>query len=657
MFATPAYIDHPPKRAARIAVLITLLWLILPQALSLPLGVAIYVFILWFLQAFIIWSNHRTYPKWLSAIFGLFAILAVFRHMGTIFGSEGGSALLLLLISLKALESKVLRDWHIQIAAMIFLIGSTVLLNQSLWIGFWLLISMFAITTCIALFNMPLRPALRQASLALTLTLPLAVVFFIAVPRSSEPLWRIPQTSYQEAKTGLSDTLQPGSISQLVQSDEPAFNAIFDNGQPNASQRYWRVLTMSRFDGEKWLGDNIELDSSAQTIPRGNELSYHIILKDWQGRLPALDFPTLSSANANGHNRMRMSIGQTLAVRSHDGLRRFNLEAYPDGQIREALGANQIHWLTTTDANNPRLAALAQTLKQQSTSSQSLIKNALAYYRQQPFQYTLTPPPTTGTSRIDQFLFNTQQGFCEHYAESFVLLMRHAGLPARIVTGYLGGEYHPEGNFWQIRGKDAHAWAEVWLPESQTWQRVDPTAAVASTRLSDGLNAALPSGEQNLIAGNNSPQWWQNLASRSNFYWQQWVVNFDQESQQSFFAMLGLKGYNLPSLLLFLFIGISLSSIPLILWYRHAKRRTISPLEEGFSLIKARLIEGSDEALAALGPRDTQALLQEHDLLSPELAQHLNQYIQWTYASEVPPSTSQQKKWLKQIQRLLRRHR
>ncbi len=654
LILNPEYIDHPPERLPRLGVLLLLLWIVLPLAFTLPVPVIILFGLLWLMQLGFTLSGIRGLNPWLNAAGGIIVLALVLSQLGTIFGSEGGSALLLLMVLMKTFESRQLRDWHILIAAMVFLIGATVLLNQNMFIGLWLLAALFGTATCVALLNMPPRLAFRHAATALLLTLPLAAVLFVAVPRMSEPLWRIPQPNQNQAKTGLSDTMQPGSISNLVQSNELAFNATFDDGfTPQPSDLYWRAITMSQFDGKQWRADDDFLESNADTALTPSVVSYNMIMRDEQGRIPALDYPFINSSAANSRSKMHFAEGHTVRVRSHDGLRRFNLQAALGNRLPEKLPIGQQQRLSALPrTGNPRTRELAAQLRSQSASTADMVNRALAYYRSQPFAYTLNPPLDDSANRIDNFLFANRRGFCEHYAESFVILMRAAGLPARVVTGYQGGEYNPDGGFWQVRGKDAHAWAEVWLPEEQAWMRVDPTATVSSSRIEQGLSSALDSGEQELVAGSSNWQWWSKLTAESQFYWQQWVVNYDSSAQQNLFRRLGLGGFNLLSLLVFLLIGGGIALIPLWLWWRRSSRRFANLLEEGFARLKERLLDVEDVSLAALGPAETADILREQERLSPELEALLQQYIRWNYADGLP-SAAAQKRWYRQCCRAM----
>src|SRR5690606_25782031 len=139
---------------------------------------------------------------------------------------------------------------------------------------------------------------------------------------------------------------------------------------------------------------------------------------------------------------------------------------------------------------HPRAVEMARSWRSQGLGDEEIVDRALRMFNEQEFYYTLQPPLAVDDA-IDQFLFETRQGFCEHYAAAFTVLMRAAGIPARVVTGYQGGTLNPVGGYVIVRQRDAHAWAEVWLGE-KGWVRVDPTAAVAPNRILGGIETALP---------------------------------------------------------------------------------------------------------------------------------------------------------------------
>lgn len=650
----PSYAEVPPDRKVRLCFLFALAWLALPLLTAVPYGVAAGFAGLWLVQLLrTFWRRVASYPWWLLCGCAVGGFLV--SPAGTVVGIEGGGSLLLWLVVLKTYETRTLRDWQVLLAAMVFLCGAGVVANQEMWTGLWLLPALFVLAACAALLYMPWRFAWRYAGLSLLLTLPLAGLLFVAVPRADGPLWRIPQPRGAQGTTGLSDTMQPGSISELVQSNELAFNAVFRDGfVPQRQMLYWRAVTMSRFDGVRWYADGGGRNLAAVPVSE-RFAAYDIIIRDGQGRLPALDYPLLLAAR-DGGNDLRLEAGYVVRVRSHDGLRRFQLQAALTDRLPESLNEAERRRLTALSEGNPRLRALAGELRARAPDTAGFVGNVLAYYRRERFAYTLTPPLMSGPDRVDDFMFAAKRGFCEHYAESFVLAMRAGGVPARVVTGYLGGGYNEEGGFWQVRGRDAHAWAEVWLEETGEWLRVDPTAEANAELLEQGLEGALSAEERALIGGSSGWAWWDGFSARSQYYWQQWVVNFDRSAQQDLFRKLGLAQLGVFAFVPVLLVGITAGVLPLWLWWRRQKRRVASHLEAGFGCIRSLLPECEGRRPESVGALEAVSILRREGLLTPELEKLLRQYNLWNYAA-APPDAAVQRRWHAACRRAVRRVR
>lgn len=650
----PAFLQHPPSRAVMATILLALLWTTLPLLTALPPAVMVVFACLWLLRMVLLQLNLNKMP--LPVLIGLILVGGglVWQQLGSVVGREGGISFLLLMIMLKAYEGNTQRDLQILLLAMLFLIGSSVLFNQSLLVGMWLLLSLFMVSICFAvLCGLDGKEAAKRGTQALMLTLPLMAVLFIAVPRKNEPFWRIPQQDKGKAQTGLSETMQPGSISDLVQSNELVANVTFNGRQPQQQELYWRAIIMADFNGISWRAVANDYIDNAQPQARSaaQMLDYQMILRDQNGIIPALDYPLPPNPNISS---MQVRLGDVLRVRSRDGLRRVSLTATASDTLPHVLKeGEQALYLHLPASGNFRTRQLAQQLAAQSNSVRSFVDNTLNYYRRQQFSYTLQPPKAEGMDSIDTFMFTHKRGFCEHYAQSFVVMMRAAGVPARVVTGYLGGEYQSNGNFWQIRSKNAHAWAEVWLPNEQAWLRVDPTGAV-SGRIQGGLDAALPENERELLPSQNST--WQTWAETGQFYWQQWVVNYDQSRQNSLFALLGLGSFNISSFALVLAVGLILACFPIWWWWREGRRQEQEPLVEGFLLLKATFLGEDDERLAAWSAHELQQWLQANHIHDPEINTLLAEYEYWYYATDKLPSKARQRAWLKRIHKVAKRH-
>ena len=645
-----AFLSAPPPPRTALTVLAALLWASLPLFFSLPAAVILLFAALLSVRGALLYAGVGKLPAPVLAVLAALSGVLVWTQLGTAFGREGGVAFLLLLVTLKAFESGSQRDWNVLLLAMLFLIGSAVLLDQSLLTGIWLLTALTAAAVCLAVSGgLRLREALRCAAVSLLMVLPLAAVLFVSVPRRSEPLWRIPQSTQNQAKTGLSNSMQPGSISNLVQSDEWVANITFSDGlKPEPRDLYWRAVIMSDFDGTRWraMPDFAADSAPPRRLPAGRGARYQMIIRDQNGVLPALDHP----AGALPQGLVRRLGGTVRAERSREGLRRLNLQAALGDTLPHALNEAEYRRYTRLPEGNPQTRRLAETLAGQSPNERAFIRNVLNHFSRRHFSYTLRPPTTTGRDSIDEFMFATKQGFCEHYAQSFAVIMRAAGLPARIVTGYQGAEYNPQGGFWQIRAKDAHAWTEVWLPDERVWLRVDPTAAVAAVRTEQGIASALPQNDRGLIAGETAFSRWRDAGQ---FYWQQWVVNYDQGRQDSLFSLFGLGGFNLKTLLLFLPVALVAALLPLYRW--QTKNRVRNGLEEGFMLLKLALL-GDSESAPAVTAAELRKLLHENDIRDRALETLLADYDNLRYAG-VPSGPRAERRWYRAAVKAARRYR
>lgn len=646
-----AFLSTPPPPRTALTVLAALLWSALPLVFSLPTAVVLLFAALLAVRGALLYAGIGKLPAPVLALLGVLSGVLVWTQLGTVFGREGGVAFLLLLVTLKAFESSSQRDWNVLLLAMLFLIGSAVLFNQSLLTGLWLLAALTAAAVCLAVSagGLGLREALRCAASSLLAVLPLAAVLFVSVPRMKEPLWRIPQGG-QQAKTGLSGTMQPGSISNLVQSDEWVANITFSDGlKPQPRDLYWRAIIMSDFDGTRWQAmPDFAADSAPQLrVSEGRGVRYQMIIRDQNGALPALDYP----AGVLPQGLVRRLGGTVRAERSRESLRRLDLQAALGDTLPHALNEAEYRRYTRLPEGNPQTRRLAETLAKQSPTERAFIRNVLNHFSRRHFSYTLRPPTTAGRNGIDEFMFATRQGFCEHYAQSFAVIMRAAGLPARIVTGYQGAEYNPQGGFWQIRAKDAHAWTEVWLPSEQVWLRVDPTAAVAAVRTEQGIGSALPQNDRVLIADESAFSRWRDAGQ---FYWQQWVVNYDQSRQNSFFSLLGLGGFNLKTLLLFLPAALAAALLPLYCW--QAKNRSCDHLEEGFMLLKLALLGDGGESASSVTAAELKNLLHENGIQDGALETLLADYDNLRYAG-LPSDPRAKRRWYRAAVKTARRYR
>jgi transglutaminase-like putative cysteine protease len=376
---------------------------------------------------------------------------------------------------------------------------------------------------------------LKLAGQLLVQALPLAILLFLLFPRIHGPLWGLPQQA--AAKSGLSDRMSPGDISQLIQSDELAFRAEFPGARPDSNRLYWRGPVLWDYDGRAWRTVRPIEPTAPNAAGIGSPVRYTLTLEPHRQRwLFLLGLPTRLPG-------IPSSLGPDLQWLAKDPVTerlRYEIDAHLDYRLDpELTGDARARALDLPSGINPRARGLAEIWRGAGTGDVAIVEQALTLFRQQAFFYTLNPP-LLGEAAVDDFLFTTRRGFCEHYASAFTFLMRAAGVPARVVTGYQGGEFNPYGNYWMVRGRDAHAWAEVWLA-GRGWTRVDPTAAVAPSRVESGVDAALPAAERPAGLVTLEGAWlrplrlgWDLLNNR----WNQWVLGYNQDRQRQFLAGL-----------------------------------------------------------------------------------------------------------------------
>jgi transglutaminase-like putative cysteine protease len=521
-----------------------LYWLILPLALVLAphaSGLPLWISLSWLLFALASLrptNQHQAWPRWLKMFLTLAGVAGVLLQYGTVIGPHGGVALLVFLSGAKLLEANTPRDRLGLLFVGCFLLVAYFLNSQSLALAGYMSLAAIGLVAAMIANLQPaadFRPTLGLATRLLVQALPLALLLFVLFPRLQGPLWGLPQQS--AAQTGLSDHMSPGDFSQLSLSDEIAFRAEFANKTPEPGSLYWRGPVLWDFDGRTWQTRLAVTPNPVQGEGRGQPVNYTITLEPHRQRwLFLLGFP-------RNLPEIEASLGpdlQWLAKAPITQRLRYTVNADLDYRLDpETISAATRSRSLAIPEGNPKARELAEQWAANSKNDRAIVDQALAHFRSEPFFYTLKPP-RLGEHSIDDFLFLSRRGFCEHYASAFVFLMRAAGLPARAVTGYQGGELNPLANYWIVRQRDAHAWAEVWLA-GQGWTRVDPTAAVAPERVERGLNAALPVGERRAGLLSLNANWlmpmrltWDLL----NNQWNQWVLGYNQERQQQFLASL-----------------------------------------------------------------------------------------------------------------------
>ena len=528
-----------------------------PHTDHLPLWVSAVCSALLAWRAYLAYSDTPLPARWLLLSVTVACVLAIAITFRTLFGREVGVTLLILLVTLKLLELRSLRDATVLIYLSCFIIITNFFYSQSIPTALFMLFTLLVImATWVHLHTgaLELRPRLRIAGILLLQAIPLSLIIFVLFRRVQGPLWGMPQDAY--ASSGLTDTMAPGSLSKLSLSDAVAFRVTFSDKVPAREQMYWRGPVLWDFDGTTWKrGRNATVQQPTLT-DANTPVDYTVTLephnKPWLFALdmpakisiPAFLAPDFQLLNRTPVN-VRLRYNATSLLSYHANVNE------PPPQIRRALALPQGY--------NPQARRLAAEWRARSDSDIALVRTALAYFNQNGFEYTLEPP-LLGFNSVDDFLLTSKKGFYEHYAGSFVFLMRAAGIPARVVTGYQGGEYNDLGGYYVLRQYDAHAWAEVWL-QDRGWVRIDPTAAISPARIESGLNAALlDNAALPFLARTQSPFLLKlrfNLDALTN-QWNQWVLGYNTERQFAFLTRLGMEDITWQKLALNMLAGVAL---------------------------------------------------------------------------------------------------
>ncbi len=560
-----------------------------PHAGHLPLWLSLLVAsaMLWRVW---LWQRRRPLPpRWSLALLVIAGVAGVAWQFHSIFGKDTGVALLVLFMALKPLETHHRRDALVMVMLGYFLLLTHYFYSQSIPTGLWLLVAMTLLTgTLIRLHGgaQPITAIARQASLLLLQALPFLLILYLLFPRVTGPLWGLPEDAHA-GLSGLSEQMSPGSISNLIQSGAIAFRSRFAGETPEKADLYWRGPVFDSYDGITWRAA-----TPAAGLPKpepvieasGTSYAYTSILEAHNQRwLLALDVVTSLPPESSLAPTFEALARERLRIRSRVSF--ISAVDYRANRI-EAPGILQ-QALTLPEKINPRARALAS--EWQSLPPEKIAATALAMFRKEDFHYTLRPP-LLGVDAVDEFLFGTRRGFCEHYASAFVFLMRAAGVPARVVVGYQGGELNPVDGYLVVRQSDAHAWAEIWLA-GKGWVRIDPTAAVAPSRIEQGILAALPEGEPLPSIIRLDTDWLRQLRNRweaANNSWNQWVLGYNPQRQRELLSRIGLRDPDWQSMTASLAILCGLALLIVTLWTL-PRRRRVDPVQRAWQRYCAQL--------------------------------------------------------------------
>ena len=549
----------------------------------------------------------RMPPAFLRALIAGAVTVGVAIGYSTITGLDGGTALLALMSALKLLETRAARDHTILIFIGWFLCLAAFLYAQDVMTAAWVLATVWLLAAALLRVSRRVaggpapRPFLATGKTLLKAA-PVAMVLFFFFPRLEGSFWGAP--SSERGLTGLTDEMSPGDISDLTQNDVVAFRVRFAGAPPPPALRYWRGPVLSQFDGYTWSRGEVQALPRARIGNRGVPVDYTVTLEPTgQQMLFALDMvddwtPGLAFRAWDFGLRTRHPVNAVI---------QYDARSYPEYiAARELAQSVRNVSLRLPRDRNPRAAELARSLHARAGSDAAYVQAVLTMFSEQAFYYTLTPPGLARDS-VDDFLFNTRQGFCGHFASEFKNLRRAAGIPARVVAGYQGGDWNPLGGYMIVRQSHAHAWSEVWMP-GFGWQRVDPTAAVAPERVERGLEATFAGAE--LLPGafaRDSPLLWQARMfwDSLNARWNDWLVRFDRATQEDMLVSMGFDDPDWRAFATTLGIGLLLAMGLLVAWLALEFRpRRADPAAAAYRRFTARLARRGIENHVGEAPRD-----------------------------------------------------
>ncbi|MCD5997137.1 DUF3488 domain-containing transglutaminase family protein [Pseudomonas sp. CDFA 602] len=583
----------------------SLTWLLLAQALVvLPFTLHVPVSIMalwlgctvWRVQVFRM--RARLPGTWVKSGLLVGTAGGVYLARGSLVGLDAGAALLVAAFVLKMLEVSTRRDARVLIFLGFFCVVVGYLFEDSL---LWALFSLLPIGALLAALiglqqsALASRPVatLKLAFKLMAQAVPLMLLLFVFFPRL-DPLWSLPQPS-NKGLTGLSDNMAPGDMAELSRSPALVFRASFEGAVPARNQLYWRGLTLEQFDGRRWSqSSRAQSVQVAQWQKRGEPLTYSIVMEA-SGRpwLPSLDVGETSLSEVRQMSDFRLQrrrpVEQSLL---------YGVTSWPQS-VRDAQPTEQIQRqdMQLPAKGNEQARQWADDLRRRYARPDALVEAILGYFTQQPFHYTLKPTPS-GNDSIDDFLFVSRRGFCAHYAGAMTFVLRAAGIPARVVAGYQGGEISSDGQYLTVRQFDAHAWVEYWQP-GVGWRSVDPTAAVAPQRIEQGLEQALAADEDFLqdapfsaLRYRHVP--WINAMRLSwddlNYGWQRWVLGYQGQQQLQVLSRWFL-GFEAPVFVAGIIVSLGLVA----LWLFKPWRRESDP--------QLRLFNAFERLLARHGLR------------------------------------------------------
>ena len=578
-------------------ILLSVITAVIPHFPRLPVWFPVLLILVVSLRWFTAIKKLKPLHNSIVALLTIFIFIAIIYFQGFVLNREISVTVLTTMTVLKLLETWSKRDAWMVVTLCYFVILTRFFYSQDMLLVIYLLASVVIIThTLFVLQHVQTKQYLNKREIKQTFGLlfagvPLAALFFLFFPRLGSPIWGSPDF-FGEGVTGMSEEMSPGSISQLFHDDSTAFRVLFNDSIPNNAQLYWRGPVMWDFDGYTWTRKKVAEFTTRPLsfIETGDKLSYEVELEPTgQNFLFALDYPysipkgskLLSDSQLMTHTEINQLRHYTIGsiLKQYNPYERLS----PEKLIRlKALPSGY----------NPQTITLIESWKNQNLTPEQLISKALTMFRNEEFYYSYSPPELRGNT-IDQFLFETRSGFCEHYASAFTIMMRAAGLPARVVTGYQGGITN--NDYFLVKQSDAHAWSEVWI-NNKGWLRVDPTAAVSPLRVEYGAQAIMSENARNWL----DSDWSRKMGERYDalrYKWNKWVRDYNAVKQKALFEVFGFDSRDGKSIAVILgtIMMVTTVLVILFLYITRPKRKLMAYDKEYNKFLKIFAKKGFDK--------------------------------------------------------------
>ena len=641
--------QNPNSNKILIPIIFALIVAILPHIVRLPFWIVCWCAGMW---GYLLMSLRFSWPrpgKWLKLTLIIIGIAGLLLNYAVRLGSDAFLGLLAIMAALKPFEIDSHRDRMITVFVAYFTVITSLFLSETLAITIYMFVSVGITTAVLIRINDPqgrFGNNLKLSIIIMAQAIPLMIFLFLLFPRIQGSFFGFPRMG--GAKSGFSDTMSPGDVSTLVESDAVAFRAAFDGPIPAPELRYWRGIVFENIDGRKW-STAIWTQETFKLPPGQRSVAYTVTLEPHQERwLFALEMPAEIPRSAAFYRdntlRSRRTVFQTL---------RYSLSSHTRYEARTEEPDHLSHLTRLPEAVNPRASALAREITQNADGVDEKVDRILNYFATGGFVYTLQPP-LLGLNPVDDFLFKSKKGYCEHYASAFAFMMRAVGVPARIVGGYQGGEVNPFGNFLVVRQNDAHVWVEVWHPD-KGWLRTDPTAAVAPARITGGFEGTLASGGlmRKYLGGlsglvDQIRFRWEALSAQ----WRAWFEAYSYEEQRAMLEKIGITsdawGASLRALA-FLLLTLGALTIGAVAFFiLKPPRQKPDAVRKHYTLFCHKLDRAGLARRPAQGPLDYAAFVSRN---RPDLARRIHEitglYVRLRYQDR--PSKAALRVFIKKI--------